>query len=138
MTTYQQERLDLVAQLNDCTDNVCSPCINQHKPDHDRDSSAYIERMCPDCPIYGEIREIGEALLQVTHKQKVEKGLRQERIMQPAGSVRLDKENFMHYAKQGFSNKEIAVMMGVHLSTINSWKKKWGFSREYRGRRPDR
>ena len=108
-------RLEILAKIDDLTDQHCKPCP-------DRPHYGESLNKCRGCPVYDEFRKCGDML---------DKLIQEKRGVEPMTEVKqfeCTKENYQKLRDEGKKMNEVADHLGISVATLYKHKNKW-FSR---------
>ncbi|MDD9148142.1 hypothetical protein OYT88_06220 [Sporolactobacillus sp. CQH2019] len=74
------------------------------------------EKKCGTCKLYAKIRDAGERLAAIEEKPKVGNPTK----------LNMSRGQYFDYRRRGFSDEEIADEIGIHRTTLSSWKHRNG------------
>lgn len=113
------KRISLIRQLCRLEDTHCEPCTVRLVPQGE------LDQVCKDCPIYTQIRAIGDELIALGSKvePKPQKVKRKPRILL---EDTITVEMYMDYKNKGFSNSEISRLIGFNRNSLGKWIRRNG------------
>jgi len=123
----RQHRQALVYKLGDLEEKHCEPCTLKQGTHKTQDG------ICKSCPIYTQIRAIGNELV-----PKGKRGRPSKPDEEEPNSNRIDQlltvEQYHGHVANGLLDKEIAILLDVCTHTLTRWKARHKTKRELKPR----